>query len=150
MSIFSNTYAPGQTEGLRLLTSGPLSFNFWVGEMLFGTMIPLILLLYRPTRTHPFWRSLALFMVAAGVVAYRWDTNLVGLLVVLSYLPGQLTVAYTTYRPGVIEWMAAMGIIGYGLLAFSLGVKYLRVVDHRLTSEEHQIVKVEAGETVIA
>jgi Ni/Fe-hydrogenase subunit HybB-like protein len=144
------TYAPGRTEGLRLLTNGPLSFNFWIGEMLLGTLIPMILLLYRPTRLHPFWRALALFLVAAGVVAYRWDTNLVGLLVVLSYLPGKLTVAYASYRPGIIEWMAAMGVIGYGLLAFSLGVKYLRVVDHRLTSEEHQTVKVEAGETVTA
>lgn len=144
------TYAPGRTEGLRLLTSGPLSFNFWIGEMLLGTLLPMILLLYRPTRLHPFWRALALFLVAAGVVAYRWDTNLVGLLVVLSYLPGKLTVAYASYRPGIIEWMAAMGIIAYGLLAFSLGVKYLRVVDHRLTSEEHQTVKVEAGETVTA
>lgn len=142
------TYTPGRTEGLNLLTKGPLSFNFWVGELLLGTLLPMILLLYRPTRLHPFWRALALFLVAAGVVAYRWDTNLVGLLVVLSYLPGKLSVAYTSYRPGIIEWMSALGVIGYGLLAFSLGVKYLRVVDHRLTSEEHKVVTADAGETV--
>jgi len=49
-----------------------------------------------------------------------------------------------------VEWAAGMGIIAYGLLAFSLGVKYLRVVDHRLTDEKHETVKVKATETVPA
>ena len=43
-----------------------------------------------------------------------------------------------------------MGIVAYGLLAFSLGVKYLRVVDHRLTEEEHETVTVHSTETVHA
>ncbi len=34
------TYEPGRTEGLRFLTGGPLSFNFWVLEVLLGAMVP--------------------------------------------------------------------------------------------------------------
>jgi Ni/Fe-hydrogenase subunit HybB-like protein len=65
-----------------------------------------------------------------GVVAYRWDTNMSGLLIVLSYLPGDPAVAYTAYHPSLIEFLAGAGIISYGLLAFSLGVRFLKVVDH--------------------
>ncbi len=126
------TYQPGRTEGLRLLTRGALSFNFWVGEILMGAAVPAVLLLYRRTRTNPFWRMVALAMVVGGVIVYRWDTNLSGLLVVLSFLPGEPVVWYATYTPSLVEWAAAGGVIAYGLLAFSLGVRHLRIVDHRV------------------
>ena len=127
------TYQPGRTEGLNLLTSGPLSFNFWVGEIMLGIIVPMVLLINKRTRSLPFWRMLALLMVVGGVVAYRWDTNISGLLIVLSYLPGEPTIAYTTYRPSIIEFLAGGGIISFGLLAFSLRVRYLKVVDHHST-----------------
>jgi Ni/Fe-hydrogenase subunit HybB-like protein len=130
------TYAPGRTEGLELITNGPLSFNFWIVEMLFGTLIPMCLLLNGRTRRHRVWRTLALGLVAAGVVAYRWDTNIAGFLLVTSYLPGEIAVAYTTYRPSLVEWLTGLAIVSYGLLAFSLGVRYLRVVDQRATLKE--------------
>lgn len=124
------TYEPGRTEGLHLLTGGSLSFNFWIGEILLGAVVPIILLLNKRTRALPLWRMLAVALVVGGVVAYRWDTNLSGLLIILSYLPGEPAVAYTAYRPSLIEFLTGAGIIGYGLLAFSLGVRYLKVVDH--------------------
>jgi menaquinone reductase, integral membrane subunit len=143
------TYEPGRTEGLQLLTTGPLAFNFWIGEMLLGIVIPMILLLNSKTRLNPFWRMAALLMVVGGLVAYRWDINLAGALIVLSYLPGQPTVSYTSYTPSLVEWAIGLGVIAYGFLAFSLGVRYLRVVDHRLTEEEeHETVKVNASEPV--
>jgi Ni/Fe-hydrogenase subunit HybB-like protein len=140
------TYEPGRTEGLHLLTSGPLAFNFWVGEMLLGIVVPMILLLNRKTRINPFWRMAALLMVVGGVVAYRWNINLSGSLVVLSYLPGQPTVSYASYTPSLIEWAIGLGVIAYGFMAFSLGVRYLRVVDHRFTEEEHETVTVKGTE----
>jgi hypothetical protein len=48
----------------------------------------------------------------------------------------------------LIEILAGAAIIAYGLTAFSLGVKYLRVVDHSLVEAEHKKVKVEAAEPV--
>ena len=144
------TYDPGRTEGLNLITGGILSFNFWVGEMLLGILVPMILLLYKKTRMNPFWRMSALFLVAAGVVAYRWDTNLAGLLVVVSYLPGEAAISYTSYTPSLVEWLTGLGIIAYGMLAFSIGVKYLRVVDHSLIEEEHEAIRVKARDVVTA
>jgi molybdopterin-containing oxidoreductase family membrane subunit len=135
----SYTYDPGRTEGLQLLTKGPLAFNFWIMEFLLGMVVPMILLLYTPTRMNQFWRTLALSMVAAGIVVFRWDTNLVGVLVVMPYVPGQ-AIAYTSYRPSIIEIVTGAAIIAYGLTALSLGIKYLRVVDHTLIEREHQPV----------
>jgi len=142
------TYFPGRTEGLQLLTSGTLSFNFWVGEMLVGILVPMILLLWRKTRISPFWRMLALAMAVGCLIAYRWDTNLSGLLAVVSYLPGAPTVGFTSYHPSLIEYLSGLGIVGYGALALSLGVRYLKVVDHRLVTEENVQVIDQAGETV--
>ncbi|HUI89481.1 MAG TPA: NrfD/PsrC family molybdoenzyme membrane anchor subunit [Anaerolineales bacterium] len=144
------TYEPGRTEGLRLIISGTLSFNFWVGEMILGTVLPMILLLTPDTRKHPFWRTLALGLVVSGVVAFRWDTNLAGLMVVISYLPGPASISYTSYTPSLIEFITGSGVIAYGLLAFSLGVRYLQVVDHRLASGVHETVEVETLERVPA
>jgi Ni/Fe-hydrogenase subunit HybB-like protein len=142
------TYDPGRSEGLNLLTKGPLAFNFWIVEMLLGMIVPLILLLYKPTRMNRFWRMIALLLVAAGVVAFRWDTNITGFLVVMPYIPGQ-AIAYASYKPSLIEIMTGAAIIAYGLTAFSLGVKYLRVVDHSLVEAEHKTVTVEATEPVV-
>jgi molybdopterin-containing oxidoreductase family membrane subunit len=125
------TYEPGRTEGLNLLTGGPLSFNFWVVELFLGILVPMLLLLMKRTRAIPFWRMLALALVVCGVAAYRWDTNLSGLLIVMSYMPGEPTVAYTAYHPALIEYLTGAGILSFGLLSFSLGVRYLKVVDHR-------------------
>jgi len=144
------TYEPGRTEAFELLTKGTLSFNFWFGEMVFGALLPTLILLYKPTRLSPFWRMLGLAMIVGGVVAFRFDTNIVGFLAVISYLPGEAMVSYTSYTPSLVEWAAGLGIIAYGLLAFSLGVKYLRVVDHRLTSEAHETVRVTVDDTVKA
>jgi Ni/Fe-hydrogenase subunit HybB-like protein len=131
------TYEPGRTEGLHLLTGGTLAFNFWVGEILLGIVVPMVLLINRRTRSLPFWRMLALLLVVGGVAAYRWDTNISGLLIILSYLPGEPNITYTAYRPSLIEFLAGGGIVSYGLLAFSLGVRYLKVVSHQ--SAERQV-----------
>ena len=145
----SMTYAydPGRSEGLNLITKGPLAFNFWIVEMLLGMIVPMILLLYKRTRMNRFWRMIALFLVAVGVVAFRWDTNITGFLVVIPYVPGQ-AIAYASYQPSLVEILAGAAIVAYGLTAFSLGVKYLRVVDHSRVEAEHKTVKVEATEPV--
>jgi menaquinone reductase, integral membrane subunit len=134
------TYLPGRFEGLMLMTKGAMSFNFWFGEMLLGAVVPIILLLNKKTRMIPALRMLAMILIVGGVVAYRWDTNLIGQLVLVSYLPGVPTVSYTTYQPSPVEWMAAFGIVSYGLMLFSLGVRYLRVVDHTIYDVEHVTV----------
>lgn len=129
------TYLPGRTEGLHVLTRGMLSFNFWVMEMLLGTLVPAILLLRQQFRSHPIVRMVALALIVLGVVAYRWDTNIAGQLVLLSYLPHEITARYTSYFPSLIEILSAAGVLAYGAMALTLGVRYLNVVNHQEEAE---------------
>src|SRR5512140_2085905 len=124
------TYQPGRSEGLGFLNRRPLSFNFWVGALLLWIVLSAVILVNKRTRARPVWRMLALLLVVGGVAAYRWDTNISGLMVVLSYMPGDPSITYTSYFPSLVEIMAGTGIVSFGLLSFSLGVRYLKVVDH--------------------
>lgn len=134
------TYEPGRSEGLSFLTQGPLAFNFWAVEIIFGAVIPIILLLSPRFRKQPVLRMAALTMVVCGVVAYRWDTNMAGQLVLLTYLPTEMVTRYTSYFPSLIEILAGAGVLAYGALAVTLGIRYLRIVDHAHAHEEEQPV----------
>ena len=136
--VFSMTYTyePGRSEALSMMTSGPLAFNFLVGEMLLGAIIPAILLLVPRFRKSWTAQVLALALIVGGVVAFRWDVNMSGLLVILTYLPQEITTLYTTYFPSTIEILSGLGVIAYGALAITLGVRYLNLIDHRGTEQE--------------
>ena len=134
----SYTYQPGRTEGLQLLTGGSLSFNFWVGEILLGAVIPIVILLTSRLRRQPILRMIALGLVVGGVVAYRWDVTMAGQLILLTYLPQEITTRYTTYVPSLIEVLSGVGVIAYGALAVTLGIRYLNVVDHGASHEAEE------------
>jgi len=124
------TYEPGRNEGLNLLFNGPLAFNFWVGEMGLGIIVPMIILLNTRLRQYERANMLALLLVVAGLVAYRWDTNMVGQLLVLNANPFSDMLVYTQYVPSITEILAGLGVIAYGALAITLGIRFLRVIEH--------------------
>lgn len=127
------TYQPGRTEALEMLTRGAYAFNFWGLEMAVGILMPMIILLSSRLRRRPYLHWLALLGVVVGLIAYRWDTNMVGQLVVFSYLPEQILPMFTGYRPAPIEWRVGLGVIAFGLLGFTIGARYLQVVDYPAT-----------------
>jgi Ni/Fe-hydrogenase subunit HybB-like protein len=130
------TYAPGRTEGLSMLTSGELAFNFWIGEIFLGVIVPIVILLTKRLRSQPVLRMLALALVVGGVVAYRWDINMAGQLILMTYLPQEIVARYTQYKPSVIEFLSGAGVVAYGVLAITLGVRYLNIVDHQTVEQE--------------
>jgi Ni/Fe-hydrogenase subunit HybB-like protein len=144
MFAVTYTYQPGRTEGFKMLTSGSLAYTFWVGEVLLGAVIPVFILLNKRLRKNPTYRMAALIMIVLGVIAYRWDVNLVGQLIVLTYLPGEIVARYTDYFPSLIEIAAGAGVIAFGLFAFSFGVQVFGIVDHRspVHHPEHEPVAV--------
>lgn len=135
---FAMTYTtqPGRDEGLGLILNGPLAFNFWAGEMILGALVPAVILLREDFRRNFWARTAAMALVVGGLVAYRWDTNLVGQLVVVSYLPNQMAASFTRYTPSLIEFLAGGGIISYGLFAITIGIRYLKIVDHQVQAAE--------------
>lgn len=133
------TYEPGRTEGLNMLTQGTLSFNFWFGEIILGIIVPMVILLNGRLRKSQPLQLLALLLVIGGLIAYRWDINMVGQLVVFSNLPQGIIPLYTQYTPALIEIVVGVGVIAYALFAFTLGVRYLKVVDAEGTEVEEPI-----------
>lgn len=79
-----------------------------------------------------------------GVIAYRWDVNVGGLLISLSYLPNEITPLYHHYVPSLVETVAGLGVVAYGVLAITLAVKYLNLVDHS-KSDHLEVEEVESG-----
>ena len=123
-------YVPGKTEALYILTRGRLAFNFWGLEIVLGMLLPAIILLVPQLRRVPRLRLLALGLIVVGVIAFRWNTNLVGQLVVFGTVPGSDMPLFTHYTPSLIEILTGVGVIAYGLLAITFGVRYLNVIDH--------------------
>lgn len=136
--IFSITYTyePGQSEGLQLFLSGPLAVSFWFGEFLLGAVIPSFIILKSSWRKNFVLRVLALGLVVFGVVAYRWNVNLSGQLVVMSANPLGVDLFFTQYTPSLIEIIAGVGVVSFGILAVTLGVQYLGIVDHGVVGEK--------------
>lgn len=128
-------YEAGISEALYILTRGRLAFNFWGLEIILGLVIPIIILLTPSLRRTLRYQMLALAFVAVGVVALRWDTNLVGQLIVFGNMPTSDIPRFTTYTPSLIEVLVAVGVLAYGLLAVTLGVRYLNVIDHGPVAE---------------
>lgn len=130
LGVMSNGTIPGRNESLALLTRGPLAVNFWLFEMGLGIVLPMIILLSGRLRQSGRLNLFALFLVVIGLIAFRWDTNLVGQMVVFTYQPHNVIPLYTTYTPSLIEIVVGTGVIAYGLLAFTLAVRYLNLVNH--------------------
>lgn len=124
------TYQPGKTEALNMLTTGNLAVNFWFGEIIMGAVIPIFVLLNTRLRSNHTYRMAAFVMVVGGVAAYRWDVNMVGQTIVMSYLPHEIVARFTQYFPSWIEIISGAGIVAFGLLGFTIGVRHFRIVDH--------------------
>lgn len=125
------TYTPGRSEGLQMLTQGTLAVNFWVFEILLGAALPIVILLNKRLRQKPWLRMSALAFIVIGVVTYRWNINVGGLLIVMNYLPNDIMPMYTSYFPSLIEIAVGLGVVAYGLMAITLGVRFLNIVNHR-------------------
>jgi len=131
------TYEPGRTEGLALLTQGSLAINFWFGEIVLGALVPMVILLKAKWRANPALRMFAFALAVGGLIAFRWDVNLSGQLIVMPYIASAPTTLYTSYLPSFIEIIVAAGVVAFGMMAITLGVQFFRIVDHGV---ERQVV----------
>lgn len=107
---------PERYEDMMVLLKGELAINFWVFEIILGTLIPLAILFRRKTRTLDglFFSS---FFVVVGMFVARYDM-LTG---------GQLVPVFgsgfrAVYTPSLLEWAATFATFGLAAYLFTLGV----------------------------
>jgi molybdopterin-containing oxidoreductase family membrane subunit len=133
------SHAPGTATALeRLQATTPYTQTFWWIEVLLGGFLPAFLLLYSGTRRNDRLAIFALASIVLGVVINRWNVTLSGLVVPPEWSPGLLgNPLVTTYSPSWTEIAVTTGILGYALLAFTLGVKYLPIYPGPGKSSDH-------------
>ncbi len=123
------SHVPERAASMELLEANtPYGITFWWGEVVFGALVPAVILLWPKTRRHYSLIALAAVMVIVGLVINRWNVTLSGFVVPLKWSPGvsEVNTVYT-YAPALVEWGVGAGIVGYAWLAFTLGSRYLRL-----------------------
>jgi molybdopterin-containing oxidoreductase family membrane subunit len=118
--------SPGTASALaRLQATTPYTQTFWFLEIILGGIVPAVILLSRLRRNENAL-LFALPMVVMGVVVNRWNVTLSGLVVPPDWSPGVLgNLVAVSYTPTFTEVAVAVGVLAYGLLAFTLGARYL-------------------------
>ncbi len=128
--LFIDYYSPQlyfAQQTAVLSTRTPYAPGVFVGELVLGTLIPAIIFL-SPQAPHRA-RNLILggALATMGLLVNRWDTTLSGLVASVNYTPGTPEVVFNRYFPSYVEWLIALGIVAFALLAYSLGVRILPI-----------------------
>jgi len=123
------SYAPGTASALaRLQATTPYTQTFWWLEVVFGGIIPALIILVPVFRRNNSLLMASLAFIVMGLVINRWNVTLSGLVVPPDWSPGIMgNIFAVSYNPSIPEVAVSLGILAYGLLAFTLGVKYLRI-----------------------
>ena len=124
--------ASGAADALmRLQATTPYTQTFWWLEIVLGGLVPAFILLYRPSCQNDRMAMIALALIVMGVVINRWNVTLSGLIAPPQWSPGIIgNVVVASYLPSLPEIAVAIGIAGYALIGFSLGVKHLPIYPH--------------------
>ncbi len=117
---------PGKYESMMTLLTGAYAVNFWVGEVLLGMVIPLVIILAVRGRnmTALFIASLAGMV---GIFYMRYDLVIIGQLIPAYH--GMGLVDYPellTYVPSLHENLVVAGGVAFCGLVFLVGEKLFR------------------------
>lgn len=127
------SHAPGTADALqRLALTTPYEQTFWWLEVVLGALIPVIILLFPRFRRSDPILLVGLGLAVAGLVVNRWNVTLSGLIAPPQWSPGVLgNVIAATYVPSWTEVAVSVGVLGYALLVFTLGARYLPLFPHK-------------------
>jgi Ni/Fe-hydrogenase subunit HybB-like protein len=124
-SYYSHLPERLNAQGLLEQTT-PYGGAFWLVEVILGALIPAVVLLTPRLRKHDLAILMVTVLTIAGVIVNRWNVTLSGLIVPLDWSPGVADLfAVNVYRPSLVEWGVALGVLGYGLFMLSLGLRFL-------------------------
>lgn len=121
---------PEHVEVYRQILFGPFPYTFWVGQLMFGSLIPMSIASWRKTREKTFWLGIAGLSAVIGIVAVR--LNLVIPALVVPVLKG-LDTAFIQprwsfcYFPSLWEWASTIGLIALVVLGFSVAFQILPI-----------------------
>ncbi|MCB9436429.1 MAG: polysulfide reductase NrfD [Anaerolineales bacterium] len=121
------SHLPSRVDDMHLLESTtPYGTTFWWIEVLFGALLPAVILLTPRLRNVDMWLVVAMLMAVLGIIANRWNVTLSGLIVPMDWSPGVADLLpVNRYTPSLVEIGVSIGVLGYALLMFTFGLRYL-------------------------
>ncbi len=91
-----------------------------------GILIPVVFFLVPRFRRNSAYLVLGSLFAALGILFNRWNVTVSGLIVPLDFSPGTaFQLEASPYLPSLAEWGVVIGVVGYVLLAFTMGVRLL-------------------------
>jgi len=139
----TNLYLAKQAgvERFLLLDGGVYTRLFWVGQVLLGSVLPLVILWSPATRGRRGAAALAASLVVLGGLAQMYVTVIGAQAWPLDLFPGYeahssfFDGVLHPYAPSLPEAALALGGIAIALLGALLGVKFLRLLPASLADE---------------
>jgi len=121
------SHLPSRVASQTLLESiTPYGVTFWWIEIIVGALVPAIILLTPRLRHQDSMIVLAALLGIVGIITNRWNVTLSGLIVPMDWSPGAADLfPVQKYVPALTEWGVALGVLGYALMMFTLGLRYL-------------------------
>ena len=146
LALETMQFSVGYTTGvetvvtsLNLIAFGPNWWVFWIVHLFIGTLIPLILLVFRSRDAKSV--ALACFLIFITFAAVRVNFVLPDLAVYK--LEGLEATFYhprlrTEYVPNLNEWLVSIWVVSTGLLVFVLGTRFLPILTQWNGGEIHE------------
>lgn len=134
--VITGFVAPDKYLTISVFLKGPYAYNYWIGEILCGLVLPLVLLI-RSKGTNLRLMLVAGGTMLAGVFFMRYDVVIAGQIVPVFYsLGAEQYNSLLTYRPSFHEIAVVVGGLCLIALLFVSGERILG--GHRL--QKHEIV----------
>lgn len=120
-------HSPGTADALaRLQATVPYQRTFWWVEVVLAGIVPAVILLYPRFRRNDGLLMGGLALIVFGIIVNRWNVTLSGLVVPPQWSPGvEGNIVAAAYVPALSEIAVSLGILGYALLFYTLGINYL-------------------------
>ncbi len=139
----SNIYLAkkGAYESWILLNGGIYTWLFWVGQVLIGGILPMILLFHPKIDVKKGYVLLAALLVVIGGFAQLYVIIVGGQAFPLDIFPGfEVSSSFSdgvinAYTPHIGEFMLGFGGIALALVIAGLGMKFLRIVPENLSDD---------------
>lgn len=134
--IISGVVSPAKYAAISVFLTGPYRYNFWIGEILCGMVLPFVLLL-RSKGTNLDLMLMATGVMLVAIFFMRYDLVIAGQIVPVFHSLGvEEYGSLLTYWPSFHEIAVVMGGLCLTAVAFMAGERILN--GHRL--QRHEIV----------
>lgn len=139
----TNLYATEHhgVERFILIDGGIYTFLFWVAQLLFGCVVPLVLVFMKPFSQSRHMISLAAFLVIAGGLAQLYVIIIGGQAYPLVLFPGMEESSsfydgvVAQYAPSIFEILLGVGGICLSLVIVTVGIAVLEFLPESLSDK---------------